>query len=61
MSPYNYIPFEADIDCSIPYLDDLLELDVLCTEEGIFINTYDDDEAEFSGTLALDDPSAMGA
>jgi len=38
MSPCNYIPFEADIDCSSPYFDDLLDLDVLCTEEGIFIN-----------------------
>lgn len=56
MSPCNYIPFEADIDCS-SYLDDLLDLDVLCTEEGIFINACDDDEAEFPGTLALDNPS----
>jgi hypothetical protein len=39
MAPCNYIPFEtADIDPLSPYLDELFDLDVLCTEEGILIN-----------------------
>jgi len=37
MKRCNYIPLEtATLDHS--FLDDLLDLDVLCTEEGIFIN-----------------------
>jgi hypothetical protein len=39
MAPCNYIPFEtATLDPSNPYLDELFDLDILCTEEGIFIN-----------------------
>ena len=38
MSPCNYIPLETDIDLSNLYLDELFDLDILCTEEGIFIN-----------------------
>jgi hypothetical protein len=39
MSPCNYIPFEtATLDPQSPYPDDLFDLDILCTEEGIFIN-----------------------
>ena len=34
----NYIPLDT---AEVPnlYLDELFDLDVLCTEEGIFINT----------------------
>jgi hypothetical protein len=39
MSPCNYIPFEiATLDPESPYLADLFDLDILWTEEGIFIN-----------------------
>jgi hypothetical protein len=39
MNPCHYIPFEtATLDPSHPLYDDLLDLDMLCTEEGIFIN-----------------------
>ena len=39
MKSFNYVPFEtATSDNLHPYLDELLDLDVLCTEEGIFIN-----------------------
>jgi hypothetical protein len=39
MSPSNYIPFEtATLDPASPWLDDVLDLDVLLTEEGILIN-----------------------
>ena len=42
MSPCNYIPFEsAMIDPQSTYADDLFDLDILCTEEGIFINVAD--------------------
>ena len=42
MTPCNYIPFEtATIDPISPYLDDLFDLDILCTEEGIFINVQE--------------------
>jgi len=43
MSPCNYIPFEtATLDPESPYFDDLLDLDVLITEEGILINVPDE-------------------
>jgi len=39
MSPCNYIPLEtAYLDSTSLYLDDLFDLDILCTEEGILIN-----------------------
>jgi hypothetical protein len=39
MSPCNYIPLEtATLDPLSPYLDDLFDLDILRTEEDIFIN-----------------------
>jgi hypothetical protein len=39
MSPCNYIPFEtATLDPMSPCFDDLSDLDVLITEEGILIN-----------------------
>jgi hypothetical protein len=39
MTPCNYVPIETShIDQLSPYFEDLLDLDVLCTEEGIFIN-----------------------
>jgi hypothetical protein len=39
MAPCNYVPLELN-DSDIPslYLDELFDLDVLCTEEGILIN-----------------------
>lgn len=43
MSICNYIPFEtATLDPASPYFDDLLDLDVLITEEGILINVSDE-------------------
>ena len=43
MAPCNYIPFEtATLDPLYPYLDDLFDLDILCTEEGILINLDSD-------------------
>jgi hypothetical protein len=39
----NYIPLETHpSDLPALYLDELFDLDVLCTEEGIFINTTTD-------------------
>jgi hypothetical protein len=39
MAPCNYITLDtAHIDPLSLYLDDLFDLDILCTEEGIFIN-----------------------
>ena len=39
MAPCNYIPLDtARIDPLTLYLDDLFDLDILSTEEGIFIN-----------------------
>ncbi len=39
MAPCNYILIDtAHIDPLSLYLDDLFDLDILCTEEGIFIN-----------------------
>jgi hypothetical protein len=43
MSTCNYIPLETAFS-ELPslYLDELFDLDVLCTEEGIFINNQVD-------------------
>ena len=39
MTRCNYIAFNpANLEPLSPYLDELFDLDVLCTEEGIFIN-----------------------
>jgi hypothetical protein len=39
MAHCNYIALDtAHIDPLSPYLDELFDLDILCTEEGIFIN-----------------------
>jgi hypothetical protein len=39
MTPCNYVPIETSrIDPLSPYLEELFDLDILCTEEGIFIN-----------------------
>ena len=39
MTHCNYIALDtADLDPLHPYLDELFDLDLLCTEEGIFIN-----------------------
>ena len=39
MSPCNYVPLEfSSSDVPALYLDEIFDLDVLCTEEGIFIN-----------------------
>jgi hypothetical protein len=39
MAPCNYILLDtAHIDPLSLYLDDLFDLDILCTEEGILIN-----------------------
>ena len=40
MNPCNYVPLEfSSSDLPTLYLDELFDLDVLCTEEGILINT----------------------
>ena len=39
MTQCNYIQLDlADMDPLTPYLDELFDLDILCTEEGILIN-----------------------
>ena len=39
MTPCNYVPYDTShIDPLSPYIEDLFDLDILCTEEGIFIN-----------------------
>jgi hypothetical protein len=39
MTLCNYIALDAaHIDPLSPYFEDLFDLDILCTEEGIFIN-----------------------
>ena len=43
MTRCNYIPLSTDLlDPPNPYLDELFDLDILCTEEGIFINMDED-------------------
>ena len=39
MSACNYVPLQtATLDPMSPYFEDLLDLDILVTDEGIFIN-----------------------
>jgi hypothetical protein len=39
MTRCNYIAFDTTrIDPLSPYFDDLFDLDILCAEEGLFIN-----------------------
>jgi len=38
MTKCNYIPLDNNFELPSLYLDELFDLDVLCTEEGIFIN-----------------------
>jgi hypothetical protein len=38
MPKCNYIPLDLTSELPSLYLDELFDLDVLCTEEGIFIN-----------------------
>jgi hypothetical protein len=39
MKTCNYVPLETPyLDTYHPISEDLLDLDVLCTEEGIFVN-----------------------
>ena len=43
MTRSNYIPQSTDLlDPLHPNLDELFDLDILCTEEGIFINVDED-------------------
>ena len=43
MTHCNYIPLQTDAaDLPSLYLDELFDLDLLCTEEGIFINTSEE-------------------
>jgi hypothetical protein len=43
MTRCNYIALNTDrLDPLSPYLDELFDLDILCTEEGIFINVAED-------------------
>lgn len=45
MKVCNYLPLEtATLDMTHPLVDDLLDLDVLATEEGIFINLPDNEQ-----------------
>jgi hypothetical protein len=39
MTRCNYIPLDTNrLDPSSPFFDELFDLDILCTEEGILIN-----------------------
>jgi hypothetical protein len=42
MTRCNYIALDTDLDPLSPYLDELFDLDILCTEEGILINIDED-------------------
>ena len=43
MTQCNYIPLSTEmLDPLTPYLDELFDLDILCTEEGILINIDED-------------------
>ncbi len=44
MTPCNYIPFEA---ADHFYLDEIFDLDILCSEEGILINVEAEEPQPF--------------
>jgi hypothetical protein len=56
MAKFQYTPSEDDADRAYVLVDDIFDISLLRTEEGLIIDVYRPDEPELLGTLALDNP-----
>jgi hypothetical protein len=57
MVKFQYTPPEDDRDRCYVLVDDIFDISLLRTEEGLIIDVYEHDEFELLGTLALENPS----
>jgi hypothetical protein len=57
MSKFKYTPDEDDADRAYVLVDDIFDISLLRTEEGLIIDVYEKtEEIELLGTLALENP-----
>ena len=56
MAKFKYTPPDDDDDRAYVLVDDIFDISLLRTEEGLIINAYQGDEYEPLGTLVLDNP-----
>lgn len=59
MTQFQYMPPENDDDRAYVLVDELFDISLLRSEEGLIIDVYREDEFGPLGTLALDDPCEM--
>lgn len=57
MAKFQYTPPEDDADRAYVLVDDIFDISLLRTEEGLIIDVYEKEEFELLGTLALDNPA----
>ena len=58
MATFKYTPDDEDADRAYVLVDDIFDISLLRTEEGLIIDVYEKtDEIELLGTLALENPS----
>ena len=58
MTRFHYTSPEDDADRAYVLVNDIFDISLLRTEEGLIIDVYEKDGAECVGTLALDTPQA---
>lgn len=56
MAKFEYSPPEDDCDRAYVLVDDIFDVSLLRTEEGLIIDVYGHEEFERLGTLPIDDP-----
>jgi hypothetical protein len=58
MTKFEYTPSEDDNEDRVYVrVDDVFDISILRTEEGLIIDVYDNDEIDLLGTLAVDEDS----
>jgi hypothetical protein len=61
MATFKYTPDDEDADRAYVLVDDIFDISLLRTEEGLIIDVYDKaDELDLLGTLALENPRREG-
>jgi hypothetical protein len=57
MATFKYTPDDEDADRAYVLVDDIFDISLLRTEEGLIIDVYEKtDEIELLGTMALENP-----
>lgn len=56
MATFQYTPPQDDLDRAYILVDDIFDISLLRSEEGLIIDVYQHEEFELPGTLAVDDP-----